>query len=193
MICLSRVDVWTYWFSVTDWSALYTHTLAGNLRSLYIVQLMVLYKYVCAPLVTVLWLHVLVYKIHNLPHSRDWLNTFGVILVNIAFLGLGGEGCSSWIVIYLSVVSSSFIMVYVRIFSKQTVCHPVHVCWHAVECQNLGRVDVTIHSGQHRHCFCPHWRQLKALITKRWEDALCFFLKDIFLFFIYVYKLRYGL
>lgn len=186
MICLSRVDVWTYWFSVTDWSALYTHTLAGNLRSLYIVQLMVLYKYVCAPLVTVLWLHVLVYKIHNLPHSRDGLNTSGVILVNNAFLGLGGEGCSSWIVINLSVVSSSFIMVYVRIFSKQTLCHPVHVCWHAVECQNLGRVDVTIHSGQHRHCFCPHWRQLKALITKRWEDALCFFLEDIFFFHLFV-------
>lgn len=191
MICLSRVDVWTYWFSVTDWGALYTHTLAGNLRSLYIVQLMVLYKYVCAPLVTVLWLHVLVYKIHNLPHSRGWLNTFGVILVNNAFLGLGGEGCSSWIVINLSVVSSSFIMVYVRIFSKQTLCHPVHVCWHAVECQKLGRVDVTIHSGQHRHCFLSTLAS-KALMTKRWEDALCFFLEDIF-FFIYLYKLRYGL
>lgn len=109
MICLSRVDVWTYWFSVTDWSALYTHTLAGNLRSLYIVQLMVLYKYVCAPLVTVLWLHVLVYKIHNLPHSRDGLNTFGVILVNNAFLGLGGEGCSSWIVINLLLIYLLFL------------------------------------------------------------------------------------
>lgn len=180
MICLSRVDVWTYWFSVTEWSALYTHTLAGNLRSLYIVQLMVLYKYVCAPLVTVLWLHVLVYKIHNLPHSRDGLNTSGVILVNNAFLGLGGDGCSSWIVINLSVVSSSFIMVYVRIFSKQTLCHPVHVFWHAVECQKLGRVDVTIHSGQHRHCFCV---ASQAVMTKRWEDAPCFFLEDIFFFF----------
>lgn len=158
MICLSRVDVWTYWFSVTDWSALYTHTLAGNLRSLYIVQLMVLYKYVCAPLVTVLWLHVLVYKIHNLPHSRDGLNTSELYLWIMLFWGWEGKDVRVGLLL-ISVVSSSFIMVYVRIFSKQTLCHPVHVCWHAVECQKLGRVDVTIHSGQHRHCFCPHWRQ----------------------------------
>lgn len=121
MICLSRVDVWTYWFSVTDWSALYTHTLAGNLRSLYIVQLMVLYKYVCAPLVTVLWLHVLVYNIHNLPHSRDWLNTIGVILVNNAFWGWEGKDVRvGLLLIYLLFLHHLLWFTYVYLVNKHS-------------------------------------------------------------------------
>lgn len=79
---------------------------------------MVLYKYVCVLLVIVFWFYVLVYKIYNLLYSWGWLNIFGVIFVNNVFLGLGGEGCLSWIVINLFVVFLLFIMVYVCIFSK---------------------------------------------------------------------------
>lgn len=121
MICLSRVDVWTYWFSVTDWSALYTHTLAGNLRSLYIVQLMVLYKYVCAPLVTVLWLHVLVYKIHNLPHSRDGLNTSELYLWIMLFWGWEGKDVRvGLLLIYLLFLHHLLWFTYVYLVNKHS-------------------------------------------------------------------------
>lgn len=79
---------------------------------------MVLYKYVCVLLVIVFWFYVLVYKIYNLLYSWGGVNIFGVIFVNNVFLGLGGEGCLSWIVINLFVVFLLFIMVYVCIFSK---------------------------------------------------------------------------